>query len=418
MLSPGVNAVMTKPSTYGIIIVGLLLRLLIAPHGGHPHDLQVLTDWANAAQIVGLVDIYAHTSANYPPFGVWLVAGVGWMFRVLTGLPADAVHGIWLLCLKLPAILADCALALLLVRRSSYPTLIAVLIGFNPALILLSAWWGQLESVWALFIVVALLQREHPLLAGVAFGCALMIKQQALVAAPILMLLWLQHFRHGAWKAALGTSLPILIGVLPYMVAGQGVLLWQRMGALVAAPGWLTVNALNLWYLFTWGRGNWQFDQPLILPDTQIILAGVSYRLLGLILLMVWVALMLLLTWRSKDWWLGAALLFAGVFLLPTQVHERYLFGALVMTLGWLVRTLQQADKPHVAWHDLTFFGMITLLHTVNLMWAFPLTALAGSQLIGVLVSIGIIAWTGWALQMLVVVSYRDNHGRPRPTGN
>src|SRR5690242_3059888 len=68
--------------------------------------------------------------------------------------------------------------------------MLAALYAFNPAVILNSAVWGQVDSVLTLPILLGvILLEKRPAAAGAAFAAALLIKPQALIFAP-LPLLW------------------------------------------------------------------------------------------------------------------------------------------------------------------------------------------------------------------------------------
>ncbi|NDJ35959.1 MAG: hypothetical protein GYB64_14990, partial [Chloroflexi bacterium] len=132
----------------------------------------------------------------------------------------------------------------------------------------------------------------------------------------------------------------------------------RRTIALIAGPGWLTVNAANLWYLATGGAGNWSAGAPLLLPDSTPLLAGLTPRLIGVGLLALWTGAALIRWWLRGDAAFTAVLLVLGVFFLPPQAHERYAFGAVVFALISMRPALALA---------------ITVLHTLNLLWAFGL---------------------------------------------
>ena len=128
-----------------------------------------------------------------------------------------------------------------------------------------------------------------------------------------------------------------------------------RSVALVASPGWLTVNALNVWYLLTAGRGNWAYNAPLVRPDTLPLVGGLSARAVGLLALAIWSASVLWLGWRARvrpqqpGWPLAGALLYLGVFLFPTQAHERYAFAAVPLLAATVA--LSSAKRTKVVWH-------------------------------------------------------------------
>ena len=224
---------------------------------------------------------------------------------------------------------------------------------------------------------------------------------------------------------AAGTAIPLALALIPYAATGQAGLVARRLIALVEGPGWLTVNALNTWYLLTGGAGNWAYNVPLAHPDTAPLLAGVPARTAGAAALALWTAGVLWAGWRARReasgaaWLLTGALLALGVFLWPTQAHERYAFGAVVLLAGAVAVSLplqRQAgdDMPgsgftgpsgtKVVWQSAALYAMITGAHTLNLLWAAPfsprLAWFAGGRIAGSLIALAMLggALWGWAV--------------------
>ncbi len=395
-----------------ILLAGLALRLALAPLGAHPGDLPVLTRWAVALNERGYLGVYLASDANYPPLALLLIGGSGWVYGLASsGAPSGPL---WLLTLKLPAILADLAVMLLLARRVGGKRralwLIASL-AFNPAMLVMSAWWGQLDSVYVAFTLLAVLAASggQPLWAGVALGAGVMVKLQAAAVAPVVLLATIRppslptRPRGRLVRLALGTALPVALGLGPFVLTGQAELVLRRIVvALVGAPGWPTVNALNLWYLLTAGKGNWAYNAPLTWPDTSPLVMGLSARTLGMLMLLLWSASVLWLAWRKRragamTWLLAGAILFLGIFLYLTQAHERYALGAVVWMAG-AAALPGLVTHPQSASRLTGLYALITLAHSLNLAWA-VLTSpacFAGQFVPGVGVALAIFAAAAW----------------------
>jgi hypothetical protein len=380
-----------------LAVGGLALRLAIAPWGGHPGDLGVLARWSLALNEGGWLGVYTHSDANYPPLGMGLIAAANAALRLLRP-AASPLSPAWLVAVKLPAMLAD----LLIIGQvwgvagdTKRARWLLVSIAFNPALIYLSAWWGQPESVYACLVLAAILAagRGRSFRAGLWLGLGVMVKLQAAVAAPLILLIaatqprqgeahlptlpeWLRIALPNVLKTGLGAAASIGAALAPFALSGQLKLVLQRSIALVASPGWLTVNALNVWYLLTGGRGNWTFNTPLSRPDTLILVGGVSAREIGLLALAIWSASVLWLGWRARfhdrlgGWLLAGALLYLGIFLFPTQAHERYAFPAVPLLAACVAVSSNKSTK--VVWQHGVLYGMITIIHVLNLIWAAP----------------------------------------------
>jgi Gpi18-like mannosyltransferase len=388
-----------------LILGGILLRLAIAPLGGHPGDLATLAGWADALPTpLSLSTIYLTTDANYPPLTLALLAGS----RALAGSTQGAL---WLMLLKLPAILADGGIGWRvwrLARKNPHALWLVASIAFNPALIYMSAWWGQYESVYALPLLAALIAagRGDSVRAGLWLGVGVMIKMQAVVALPAIYIALIASDPAGNWKQGTGNFLlsclfPPALCLMPFALIGQGRLVLARLVALIAAPGWLTINALNLWYLIGGQAANWGYQKALVWPDSDLLITGLSARTLGLILLLGWTLLVIVLQWRrGTDRGAGyraAALLVMGAFFWPTQSHERYLFAALPLMAG-AVAISSRGWKLYLA---------LIFVHSLNLMWAAPFSPwldgwFAGQAGIGTILAGGIGVIMGFSVLQLL----------------
>ncbi|MBN1430948.1 MAG: DUF2029 domain-containing protein [Anaerolineae bacterium] len=412
-----------------IIAAGLILRLIIAPWGGHPGDLASMTGWATALDAHGLSAVYATSDANYPPLALAILSTSCWGYRLLGG--GEWAGPLWWVMLKLPIILADMGIGLLiwrLAQRHKRVTWLAASVALNPVLIYLSAWWGQYESLYMLGALAALtaVLEDRPWWAGVALGLGVMIKLQAAVIAPLVLLVLLSGPRRivACSRFGVGLAMVLLVAVGPFVWIGQGELVIRRLVAVIAGPNWPTINALNAWYLATGGTGNWAYNQPLTWPDTAPIIAGFSARTIGTAMLSVWTLSILAMSRRGmtssgslgqeektkKAPWIrwavclqSGALLYLGVFMWPTQAHERYAFGAVVLLAG-AAAVARQTDKPLV--RPSLFYSLITVLCTVNLLWAAPFAGwmegwFAGEHVIGSIVALMFVlsvVWGGYQL--------------------
>ncbi len=401
----------TGPGLAALIAAGVALRLLIAPLGAHPGDLPALSRWADALAAVGLAGVYPATDANYPPAGLALIAASRGLFGLLA--PGQNAAGpLWLVCLKLPAIAADAAAMGIAARLGDGRRGPVAALAFNPALILMSAWWGQIDSVYAALALasVAAAGADRPLRAGLALGAGGLVKLQGLASAPAALIACLRTEPEGgrlsrAVRLGAGFGLAAAAGLLPFALIGQAGLVMQRSAALLTTPGWLTVNALNGWYLLTGGAGNWAFNAPLTAPDTADLLPGLPYRLAGALLLAGWTITVAALAWRRTDragWLLAGALLQLGLFLWPTGAHERYALGALpLLAAAWA------ACPPDAGRRFAGLLTLLTLGHTLNLLWAAPphpaLEPLAGGRAAGLILAVLLTTAGLWGLAALAM---------------
>src|SRR3954447_17536940 len=149
----------TPAGLVAMFTAAFLIRVLIAPYVGFYGDLRLFRMWATRLDEVGPHRFYVQGQfADYPPGYLYVL----WLLGKLSATPGY-------LLLKLPAILADLGLAWIagifavrlaptsLKERLPVRALVAAAVLFNPALIVLSAVWGQVDAVPALFVLSSLL---------------------------------------------------------------------------------------------------------------------------------------------------------------------------------------------------------------------------------------------------------------------
>lgn len=369
------------------LLAGVIVRVAIAPLGAHAGDFNTFTNWANALGSHPLLEVYQNSTANYPPLALLVLDGSRLLCALLA--PGKLAGPVWHICLKLPPILADMGMGWLVWRaaaRRGVSLWLPLSIVFNPALIYLSGWWGQYDSLYMLPVLASLLAAGNRrfFAAGLLLGAGVMIKLQTGIVAPVLALAALRDA--GDWRTGLarlaklagGGALMPVICLGPYAADGQAAFLAKRLVTVVSGASWPTVNALNGWYVFTLGKGNWVYNAPLLLPDNTPVVFGLSMRSIGLILLAAWLLAVLWLAFRRpRDgalsdhealFWAGAMFIL-GVFLWTTQTHERWDFGAVVL-LAMLAVTGWQPAARRVSW--VALYGLFTVLHLLNLVWAGP----------------------------------------------
>lgn len=378
-------------SALSLFLLALLLRLWLAPMRGHVHDVAQLKTWAQIAATQDPRTIYSSSTANYPPLALLPLAAAGSLYRAWFSPDfQDSDH--WTALIKLPAIAADlvtAGLIFFLVRRrhGRRPALLcAAGYALNPAVWYMSAWWGQLESLYALpmLLSMAALVSGRPAGAWVFLALALLVKPQAAVIAPVLLVVsWRLGGWHSVVRGLLGAALVLALVVAPLAWVGQLPALWAQLRASAGRQLFLTMNAHNLWYLLTLGWGSFAARGGHAIYDTRALLGPLTGWQIGLVLLGVWVLLVSLLLWRRlshlapgralRSWearlvYLASAALVLGFFMLPAESHERYLFPALAPLV------LLYTRWPGARW---LYLGL-SLTLWLNLLWVDPAVPLPG----------------------------------------
>jgi Gpi18-like mannosyltransferase len=191
---------------------------------------------------------------------------------------------------------------------------------FNPAVIYNAAVWGQFDAIYTFFLVLSLILalKSKPEFSAVSLSIAILTKPQAIALLPLIAFL---IFKKNGLKRFLYSTgafiATIFVVILPMEWSNPVTFLSNIYFGAYSGYEYMSVNAFNLWGLF----GLWVSDG--------------SYYILGWILFGAFTAFGLFVL--NKRWgktnelfavFVAFALLFA-FFMLPTRIHERYLFPAI-----------------------------------------------------------------------------------------
>ncbi len=439
-----------------LLVVALGVRLLLMPLPD-PFDADLTTFWlpwmAYGAEN-GLAQLYQNGQplVNYPPLYLTLLVGMGKLYGLLV--PGFEYTPVQSVLIKLPAVLADLAVGALIyaaarqivrIRDASapavsmtdgggwFPLLAATLWLLNPAIIYVSSFWAQVDSIhtlWMLAALLAALARRWGW-SGVLMGLALLTKLHAIVLLPLLFVLAWRHSLRAVAVGALGLAGTLALGLLPFLLNGAlDNVLAVYFGAVGFYPK-LSVNAFNGWFLVQTLSAQ-MFGRELL--DSARVVGPITLRWVGLGLLAGYNVLLLGLLWRhlkliqaadgagSTDRaglaaparllvFFAAGLLVFGFFSLATEMHERYGLPALAFL------ALPAACSRRVLWPYL----LLTAVWCLNLLRMLPwgpgifnlLQSIPGDRLLVSLASVGLFIWL--SLLYLRAARRQPSAGRTSP---
>jgi hypothetical protein len=336
-----------------LLALGLALRLIIAyvllPESGFKVDVNSFNGWAVELARNGPFGIYDRPIfIDYTPGYLYVLWALGLVAQLLGG-PGAAPGAL----LKLPAILADLGLAVgvfllatdLGARRR--PALVAAaVVLFVPVTWLDSAVWSQVDSVGTLVLLFAVreLWRGRDERAALLTTVAAIIKPQFGILIPLAAVLILRRNLvtrppgHGPRRLVSTTLVGLATAQLLCLPFGLTIvgLLRQIIDTAAGYP-WLTVNAFNPWALVTQDgaglalNGTWIRDATVAGADggAGFTVLGVPAVIFGGGLLVGMIVFLATTIWRRDDrrtFLVALAVLAIAFFVLPTRVHERYLF--------------------------------------------------------------------------------------------
>lgn len=223
-----------------------------------------------------------------------------------------------------------------------------------PPIFLDSAFWNQADS-WITCLLVwclVFLMRQQLLVAGVLYGVALMTKPQAILFGPVFVYVFfaLRFMPGRSWRRALGllktAGMALAVAAFiaaPFMIADansetntDGVFRWFKRSYLgtIGHEKYqrTTLSAFNLWWLDLLAQGYpQQRGDVMRFIDSQAPLLGVNKALVGKALLALGVVLAWVLCarkwrWAPESWPVCTFVILLATFVLPTSVHERYIY--------------------------------------------------------------------------------------------
>ena len=234
-----------------------MLRLPYVTEAGHVDLTGYLIPWAIQTNELGLFSAYAaNPTLNYPPVYPTVMTILVALWTQL-GLSLEAESGSSLIGLfKMFSILADLGMIVLVYyefrERRWLRFVLPLLLAFHPVLVVTSSFWGQIEPIWTLAIVLAAFcfRKDRPLLAWVWLAIALLTKIQPVVALPVFTVLTYRRYGIGTLIRGLAIFAAILGLVLaPFvLVGGFHNTMRSYLNAIDMFPQ-TTLNAYNLWYL-------------------------------------------------------------------------------------------------------------------------------------------------------------------------
>lgn len=312
-------------------LLAFTLRIVLASsYTGFEVDINCFSAWSERMATVGPTRFYADGYfSDYPPLYLYILTAVGFAKKLL-GLPyLSPVH---LVILKMPAILCDMGIGYLIYRLGrkrlglSSAIFLSALYLFQPVVLCNSCLWGQVDSVFTLLMVVSFLflENKNLLPAMLFFGLGVLMKPQALIFAPVLILGVLHCVFQGSFSSRAllrAVAYAVLTFVLVILLAvpfGLDKVLERYIGTLGSYPR-ASVNGYNFWA----GMGlNWYPQETVFCGLPCFVWGYIAIGLATLFSVVLWIRLRAL----SEKTFIVGSFLILTVFTFSVRMHERYLY--------------------------------------------------------------------------------------------
>ena len=375
-----------------VLVLGFVLRILLSPYLTYEGDFKTWMAWAYGIYQVGFSKFYSRYWCDYMPGYLYVLWALEHIHRAFPGIPESVLF-------KLPANVSDLGIAILVfcflrgISGVRYAAISSLAYFLNPASLSNSTFWGQVDSVHALPLLLSVLLclNRRFFLSGVSVSFAFMIKPQSVVMFPILGFLVVKGFlenvrgkRFGFSSfspllfftfAFLATSILVTVPFISWDIStrGLGVVLEplyfieERFRRAYTQYAFASLNAFNFWGAFAM----WKSDQKTFLGITYqrwgTVVFGLIYALILSGLLRLWFS-----GWKKglsgaydrffKIQSLQASfLVLFSLFLFVTRVHERHLLPAIVFFTLVAFCSLR-------FWF---FYGILSSVYVFNLLYAY-----------------------------------------------
>lgn len=375
-----------KKSAPAFFLVGMMLavavRLICTAVEGYQVDVNCFLAWGNWMATEGPSAFYqGGRFCDYTPGYLYVLGLNGRIASLFTSREA------WVLIYKTVPMLCDLAMAIIaydFARREKLSRdqagLVGLLVAFNPAIIINSAAWCQMDSVLALgLMMVAILAIRRKWAATLpVYVLCILVKPQALMLgflglAAILMA-WVRYpeDRKPILWGVVWSALVAAVIVVPFSLTQEDPLwLINLYSNTLSSYPYATVNTANLYYLL---GANWQpiangcgWVAPLIFATISalwcalqtVTLKGRKLRWLEPVIISVFNVAFVVMCFLNVSWTVVGAtamamtfamvlpmfirsgrletlplcggVLFVLLYVLGIKMHERYLFPALIL---------------------------------------------------------------------------------------
>jgi Gpi18-like mannosyltransferase len=341
-----------------LLLGSVVVRLLVIQYGIHGADFGSWIYWGELLNKEGFASFFDMAHGDRLPGGVlylvWLIAKFKAWSLVLTN---DLVY-------KMPSHLADAALAFFIFKFIGKKVgeeegfVVALVYMYSPFLWQVSALWGQMDAVQALFMVgaLALFFGGHMFWSAGVIAYIFLFKPHSILIIPLFFIYALKKygFKKELFKklAVFIVSAGLFLWVLSAPFAANSMkeaslgdyymapyrLIYDRFWVSVDYYEKATMNALNWWGL-----------NGLNMESDMDKFQGITYHDWGTGIFLVFSLVLIGWLWRRRgkpkdvDYYLAAACIMLLAFTFLTRVHERHIypfFGLLALTLfgpraGW-----------------------------------------------------------------------------------
>jgi len=312
----------------GSIAVAVYLRWYLFLKPGYAFDLGQFIKWTRFILDNGFFNLYSSaniaTVDNYPPV-IPLLTSAWFKFSSVLQLSFNDIENTKLIFTLVEIILLIIVSTIVVKSNARHKYVLLALTIISPALALVTTGWGQAEAVFVLLILLAFVTAEKmSVLSVFILLLSLLTKPQAIPAVGIYFLYL--FFKDGLKKAAISLGIFLAMFAAAYLLfysIGKISLIELFTGSVGFYKN-LSLNAFNLWWMI-YGRETWNIVDK--------VSGQFDYKTLGLTIFVIFELPALYYLTKAKkiaDVALVLGYTYLCFFVFPTEIHERYLYPAVV----------------------------------------------------------------------------------------
>lgn len=390
----------TNKWVWFFVLFSFVLQIFVSLFETYGDTKFYFIPWSQSVERLGFLGFYdrpfgsGRELANYPPVAIYIetffhilslkfvkpIIGFFWYLnihfsvfpsRFFSFINRDNV--LMYSFMKLPNILANIFLALgvyfiakslIKNKASRLPLILLISVLFNPALIFISALWGQIDTVplafitWSFYYLLKKSNKTSVLL----FSVALLTKQTVTLITPFYALFYLRGLtKKKLFEAMFIVYLTFIALFFPFEKSFlDKVFPFVNYLKIALAFGgeMLSLHAYNLW----------QVVGGYSIKDSQIVFLGLSAKTLSQLIVLGGLTLLIINIFNKKNNFInmivGCSLFSLITFIFLTRMHERHLVVAIPFLL--------MASLFSFRFYWLFIFESLYLLINMYAAWPIP----------------------------------------------
>ena len=312
---------------------------------GHSSDMSLFSAWSYVGAEGGLSEFYGAMGkeyyVDYPPIYLYVLTVVGKVSALFNISYGSNVH---VAVIKFIPILADTVTSLLVFKKSReefsdrQSALLALLVLLNPAYILNSSIWGQIDGLYSLIIIWLLFSvyKKKYFEAVLSFSVGILTKPQMIIFLPLLGFWWIldvytEYKEEKSFKSLkyflFGTLASVVLAVILAfpMVKFDIKKFYDIYRSAAGQYPYATLNAANIFGAF--GK-NWALYSEKFL--------GITFENWGFIFIILSslaIGLGTFFAHNRKGVFILGGFNVLSIFMFAHTMHERYSFPLILVLL-------------------------------------------------------------------------------------